>query len=73
MTIKLMTTRHHHCRSVDKRTVPILWLSNHAKKEITHLNQERCWGFGDAFLRHRGETQERSLLCFLLEVLLMIS
>lgn len=49
MTIKLMTTRQHHSRSVDKRTVFILWFSNHAKKKITGLNQERCWGFGDGF------------------------
>lgn len=50
MTIKWMLTRQHRSRSVDKRTVFILWFSNHAKKKMTHLNQERCWGFGDGFL-----------------------
>lgn len=49
MTIKLMITRQDHSRSVGKRTVFILWSSNHAKKKITYLNQERCWRFGDGF------------------------
>lgn len=54
MTIKLMLTRQHHSRSVDKRTVFNLWFSNHAKKKMAHLNQERCWGFGDGFFEVCG-------------------
>lgn len=63
MTIKWMLTRQHHSRSVDKRTVFIPWFSNHAKKKMTHLNQERCWGFGDGFLGAWGANKgEKALL-----------
>lgn len=65
MTIKLMTNRQNHSRSVDKRTVFILWFSNYAKKKSTHLNQERCWGFGDVFLRcGEGGTMGQKALLF---------
>lgn len=66
MIIILIKTRQHHSSSVGKRIVFILWFSHHAKKRSsTHLNQERCWGFGDGFLRlewQGGNTGEKPLL-----------